>query len=73
MTCRKLLPPIAFGNEVAQTDDTVIVGATYVSAPPHSKQMINSYLITFLGGCRSFHSVGRTLRICYGDPDNIGE
>ena len=54
----------AFGNEVAQTDDSVIVEATRTSALPHSKQinlgllwgprfeskqMINSYLITFLG------------------------
>ena len=31
-----------------------------------SKQTINSYLITFLGGCRSFHSVGRTLWVCSG-------
>ena len=29
----------AFGNEVAQTDDSVIVEATRTSALPHSKQI----------------------------------
>ena len=29
---------VAFGNEIAQTDDSVIVEATHTSAVPHSKQ-----------------------------------
>ena len=32
----------AFGNEVAQTDDSVIVEATRTSALPHSKQTSTS-------------------------------
>ena len=31
-------PPRAFGDEIAQTDDRVIVEATRTSAVPHSKQ-----------------------------------
>ena len=53
----------AFGNEIAQTDDFVIVEATRTSALPHSKQ-INLGL--FWG---TIITIGRTLRVCSGGPD----
>ena len=45
------------------TDDCVIVETTYVSASPHSKQ-INLGLLW--GG--DLITVGRTLRVYFGDP-----
>ena len=38
------------------------------TALPKANEGKIAYLITFLGGCRSFHSVGRTLRVCFWVP-----